>query len=103
MLFSNSKPNLKISQKNKNSSFGITQNNIMLLIGYLIALPIFTLIALSFLLPLLPVLTTKLFTPTGNSHYSTSIPWIDDASECESSGRDWRDRKCWDDEHSPMF
>ncbi|MBD2514956.1 hypothetical protein H6G93_08020 [Nostoc sp. FACHB-973] len=75
----------------------------MLLTGYLIALPIFTLITLSLLLPLLTVFTTDLFTPIENSHHSTSIPWIDDPSECEHSGRSWRDRKCWDDEHSPMF
>ncbi len=102
-MFFNSKPSLKSSQKNKNYSFLGTQNNIMLLIGYLIALPIFTLISLSFLLPLLPVFTTNLFSATVNSHHSTSIPWIDDPSECEYTGRDWRDRKCWDDEHSPMF
>ncbi|MFN6562103.1 MAG: hypothetical protein RMY28_020240 [Nostoc sp. ChiSLP01] len=79
-----------------------TKNNIIL-IGYLIALPIFTLITLSFLVPLLSVLPTNLSTSVGNFHHSTSIPWIDDASECEHSGRDWRDRKCWDNEHNPMF
>ncbi|WP_392532763.1 hypothetical protein [Nostoc sp. C117] len=75
----------------------------MLLSGYLIALPIFTLITLSFLLPLLRVFTTNLLTPIEKSHYSTSIPWINDPSECEHTGRDWRDRKCWDNEHNPMF
>jgi hypothetical protein len=103
MFFSNSKPSLKISQKNKTSSFYTTPNHIILLVGYLITLPILTLITLSFLLPLLSVFSTNLFTSAGNLHYSTSIPWIDDASECEDTGRDWRDRKCWDNEHSPMF
>ncbi|YAG12611.1 hypothetical protein NSTC745_01890 [Nostoc sp. DSM 114161] len=103
MLFFNSKPSLKISQKNKNPSFYTTQKNIILLIAYLITLPIFTLITLSFLVPLLSVFTINLSTSAGNFHHSTSIPWIDDASECEDTGRDWRDRKCWDNEHSPMF
>ncbi|MEH2072654.1 MAG: hypothetical protein V7K47_31640 [Nostoc sp.] len=52
---------------------------------------------------LLPLFTANLFTSIGISHHSTSIPWIDDASECEHTGRDWRDRKCWDDKHNPMF
>ncbi|MDZ8238443.1 MAG: hypothetical protein RMZ69_14890 [Nostoc sp. ChiQUE01a] len=102
MLFSNSKPSLKISPKNQTYSFLATKNNIIL-IGYLITLPIFTLITLSLLLPLLSVFTTNLSTSAGNLYHSTSIPWIDDASECEHTGRDWRDRKCWDNEHSPMF
>ncbi|MEA5603727.1 hypothetical protein [Nostoc sp. UHCC 0252] len=72
----------------------------MLLTAYLIALPIFTLITLSLLLPLF---TAGFFAFAGTSHHSTSIPWIDNASECEHTGRNWRDRKCWDHEHNPMF
>ncbi|MEH2215115.1 hypothetical protein [Nostoc sp.] len=33
----------------------------------------------------------------------TSIPWIDNKFDCQSSSRTWRDRKCWDYEHNPMF
>ncbi|MEH2367540.1 hypothetical protein [Nostoc sp.] len=33
----------------------------------------------------------------------TSIPWIDNKFDCQSSNRTWRDNKCWDYEHSPMF
>ncbi|MDZ8186427.1 MAG: hypothetical protein RMX96_16445 [Nostoc sp. ChiSLP02] len=35
--------------------------------------------------------------------YPTSIPWITDKLECEHTGRDWYDDKCWDDKHSLMF
>ncbi|OKH15986.1 hypothetical protein FACHB389_35450 [Nostoc calcicola FACHB-389] len=100
MFFSNSKSVLKISPKNKTYSVLGTKNNIILLTGYLISLPICTLITLSLLLR---VFSINLFTPIESSHYSTSIPWIDDPSECEYTGRNWRDRKCWDDEHNPMF
>ncbi|MEH1815102.1 MAG: hypothetical protein V7K26_07535 [Nostoc sp.] len=33
----------------------------------------------------------------------TSIPWIDNKFDCQSSSRTWRDNKCWDYEHDPMF
>ncbi|WP_334827836.1 hypothetical protein [Nostoc sp.] len=101
MLFSNLTTRLKISSKNNKIDADFwTKTNIVLLTGYLIALPIFTLITLSLLLPLF---TASFFASIGTSHYSTSIPWIDDPSECEHTGRNWRDRKCWDNEHNPMF
>lgn len=100
MLFFHSKTSLEICKKNKRGTDFWTHSNIVLLTGYLITLPIFTLITISFLLPLL---TASIFASTGNSYHSTSIPWIDDASACEHTGRNWRDRKCWDKEHSPMF
>ncbi len=101
MLFSNFITSLKTRPKNnKTGTIFWTHSNIVLLIGYLITLPICTLITLSLLLPLF---TASLFTSIGTSHHSTSIPWIDDASECKHTGRNWRDRKCWDHEHNPMF
>ncbi len=33
----------------------------------------------------------------------TSIPWIDNKFDCQSSSRTWRNNKCWDYEHNPMF
>ncbi|MCC5643734.1 hypothetical protein LC607_12415 [Nostoc sp. CHAB 5824] len=101
MLFSSSKISLK--SRHKNNKIGTVfwnHSNIILLAGYLITLPIFTLITISLLLPLV---TASLFASIGTSHHSTSIPWIDDESECEHTGRNWRDRKCWDNEHDPMF
>jgi len=96
MLFSKSTTSLKTNQKNNKiyRTFW-THCNVVLLTGSLITLPICTLITLSLLLPL--------FTSIGTSQYATSIPWIDNASECEHTGRNWRDRKCWDNEHSAMF
>jgi hypothetical protein len=38
-----------------------------------------------------------------SSSYPTSIPWIDNQSECEHTGRDWHDTKCWDNQHSSTF
>ncbi|MBN3872107.1 hypothetical protein [Nostoc sp. JL33] len=43
------------------------------------------------------------FSPISTSAYPTSIPWIFDKSECEHTNRTWRNEKCWDDQHSPMF
>jgi hypothetical protein len=101
MLFSNSTTSLKTRQKNnKKDPVFWTYGNIVLLSGYLITLPICTLISLSLLVPLF---TASLLASIGTSHHSTSIPWIDNASECEQTGRNWSDRKCWDNEHNPMF
>lgn len=33
----------------------------------------------------------------------TSIPWIENKSDCQDTNRTWRDNKCWDYEHSSMF
>ncbi|MEH2413201.1 hypothetical protein [Nostoc sp.] len=101
MLLSNSTTSLKTRQKNnKIGTVFWTRSNILLLTGYLISLPIFTLITLSLLLPLF---SASLFAFIGTSYYSTSIPSIDNASECEHTGRNWRDRKCWDNQRNPMF
>jgi len=101
MLLSNSTTSLKSRQKyNKIGTVFWTHSNIVLLTGFLITLPICTLITLSLLLPLF---TTSLFASIGTSNHSTLIPWINDVSECEYTGRNWRDRKCWDNQHNPMF
>ena len=100
MLLSNSKTSLKTRQKNKIGRNFWTHSNIVLLAGYLTILPICTLITFSSLLPLF---SASLLASIGNSYHSTSIPWINDASECEHTGRNWSDRKCWDNQHNPMF
>lgn len=43
------------------------------------------------------------FDSISTSSYPTSIPWINNKSECEYTNRNWRDGKCWDSEHNPMF
>ncbi len=35
--------------------------------------------------------------------YPTSLPWIETKSDCEYQGREWRNNKCWDSEHSMLF
>ena len=35
--------------------------------------------------------------------HPTSIPWIQTQAECEKSGRNWQDNKCWDNKHNPSF
>ncbi|MCF4966845.1 hypothetical protein [Nostoc sp. CMAA1605] len=37
------------------------------------------------------------------SSYPTSIPWINTKLDCENTGRNWIDNKCWDQEHSAEF
>ncbi len=36
-------------------------------------------------------------------NHPTSIPWLSEQSQCEHTRRTWRDNKCWDYEHNPMF
>lgn len=42
-------------------------------------------------------------TSTASASHPTSIPWLNDKSQCEHTHRTWEDNKCWDYEHSPMF
>ena len=42
-------------------------------------------------------------TSTAAVSYPTSIPWLTEKSQCQHTGRTWRDNKCWDYEHNPMF
>ncbi|UKO98701.1 hypothetical protein [Nostoc sp. UHCC 0870] len=41
--------------------------------------------------------------PVNKSTYPTSIPWIKSKIDCEDTGRNWRNNKCWDEEHSASF
>jgi len=36
-------------------------------------------------------------------NHPTSIPWLTEQSQCQHTHRTWRDNKCWDYEHNPMF
>jgi hypothetical protein len=40
---------------------------------------------------------------TATVSHPTSIPWLTEKSQCQHTRRTWRDNKCWDYEHSPMF
>ncbi|MEA5505324.1 hypothetical protein VB735_19860 [Halotia wernerae UHCC 0503] len=69
-------------------------SNIIFIIGFLIVLLASGYATFSFIF-------SSTFIPT--STYPTSIPWIDNQSECRHTNRIWRDGKCWDSEHSPTF
>ena len=73
--------------------------------GNIILLTVFSTILLSCGLTIFCFLWSSLISLTSisSSPYPTSIPWIFDKSECEYTNRTWRDDKCWDDKHSPMF
>jgi hypothetical protein len=35
--------------------------------------------------------------------HPASLPWVSTKTDCEYWGREWRNQKCWDSEHSMMF
>lgn len=75
--------------------------NIIFLIGFLTILLGCSFTVFPFLWSSLTTLTSISTSPSQTS--PTSIPWISDKSECEHTNRTWRNEKCWDDQHSPMF
>jgi hypothetical protein len=72
-----------------------TPSNILFVIG-------FSIIILLCSLTIFPFIFSSL-NLTSTFSYPTSIPWINDKSECEYTNRVWRDDKCWDYEQSPNF
>ncbi|WP_017316392.1 hypothetical protein [Mastigocladopsis repens] len=72
-----------------------TPGNIVFLIGLFIILLTSSFTTFSFVFSLLTSVPT--------SPHPTSIPWLHNQSECKHTGRTWRDGKCWDYEHNPMF
>ncbi len=75
----------------------LNPSNIVLLIGFVIVF----LASIYATFPLIFSSINSIFTPI--SPYPTSIPWINNQSECRHTNRTWQDGKCWDSEHSPMF
>ncbi|MBD2680071.1 MULTISPECIES: hypothetical protein [Nostoc] len=49
------------------------------------------------------VLSSVSYTFSSLEENPTSIPWIDNEFDCQYTRRTWRDNKCWDSEHNPMF
>lgn len=92
LLNSKSKKNILQNKKIKVSP---TPNKIVFCIIFLIILPVCTFTTFSFIF--------SLFTYSELSPNPTSIPWIDNQSECLHTHRTWQDNKCWDDEHSSTF
>ncbi|MBW4613611.1 MAG: hypothetical protein KME21_10065 [Desmonostoc vinosum HA7617-LM4] len=87
----------KNSQQSQESKVFWTLSKTLLFTGYLITLPICTLMLLTFLN------NAKALTFGEISQHSTSIPWISDPSECQYTGRNWHNQKCWDNQHNLMF
>lgn len=48
-------------------------------------------------------LCSILSNPVKAEIFPTSIPWITDQQQCEHTNREWRNQKCWDNQHSLMF
>ncbi len=67
---------------------------------FLLSVPVSTYVLLTLILPMF---SSPVFINVGTSYHPTSIPWIDNSSQCEHSGRSWENNECWDSEHSPMF
>lgn len=78
-------------------------SNTMMCMAIFLVLPTCTFTALSALLPVLNPSLFLLMFSSNKSPYATSIPWIDNANECQYTNRNWHDNKCWDEEHSPTF
>ncbi len=102
MPFSQTKPDVKNKIKYQKNTHWLA-NKTLLSIGVVIALPLGLFLTISLIFPLLTGLTTYLFSPQKLSFHPTSIPWIDNASECEHTDRSWHDGKCWDEKHSSSF
>jgi hypothetical protein len=50
-----------------------------------------------------PFIISSVSAATNTSFQPTSIPWLEDKSNCQYTGRSWHENKCWDNEHSPTF
>lgn len=93
-MLSHSKPPKNISLHRQNPGFW-NSNNIVLSI-------VFFLVLLTCGITTFSTTLSSLFSAK-ESHFPTSIPWIDNQAECQHTNRSWYDNKCWDDEQSPMF
>jgi hypothetical protein len=93
------KPTHKIQRNSHNKKFQ-TFGNTVLCAGLSM-----TLLTCSFATfkAIYPLFISSLNAATTTSFQSTSIPWLQDKSSCQHSGRSWHKGKCWDDEHSPHF
>jgi hypothetical protein len=71
-------------------------SQVVILSGFLITL-------LIVIFKTFPSLILPLFNVIEGSHHPTSIPWIEEKSQCQHTGRSWDEDKCWDNEHDPLF
>lgn len=90
--------NQQHNQKNANPSLKSNQINIILVSTFMIV----KLLLAGYLSIQFIGYWINYYKQTANS-YPTSLPWIDNKSECEHRGREWRGEKCWDSEHNMLF
>ncbi len=90
----NSKSKKSNSSKKKTKIFKNFNQTLLYLIFFLV-LPLCTFSTFSLLF--------TIFTENDAASNPTSIPWIDNQSDCLHTRRTWKDNKCWDEEHSPDF
>ncbi|MBD2775603.1 hypothetical protein ICL16_26985 [Iningainema sp. BLCCT55] len=69
----------------------------MFLLGALIILGPSSFVTISYVLSSVSTIVSS------STDHPTSIPWINNKSDCKHTGRTWRDDKCWDYEHNSMF
>lgn len=93
----------KNKQQSKTGKHFWTFNNTVLCIAIFLVLPICTFTAFFSLFSSTNYSLFSLITSSNDSPHATSIPWIDNASECQYTNRSWHENKCWDDEHSHTF
>ncbi len=105
-LYKNRKT-LKTDKNSKNPAYKSSWSikNIIVYV-FILTIPIDTYAFLRLVIPLFssPIsIDVGDISNMGTSYYPTSIPWINNPSRCENSGRSWENNKCWDSEHSPTF
>ncbi|MEA5553607.1 hypothetical protein VB713_21960 [Anabaena cylindrica UHCC 0172] len=48
-------------------------------------------------------LMKSLIPKQSNSIFPTSLPWIQNETQCKRANKNWSDDRCWDSEHNPTF
>ena len=71
--------------------------NILFIIGFLILLLTSGFMTFSYVFSSL----SSILLPA--SPFATSLPFIENQSSCEQTGRIWRHNQCWDSEQNPLF
>lgn len=74
--------------------------NVVLMTIFLIVLSTSSFITFPFLFSSIISSVTSISTSPPSP---TSIPWLENQFDCEHTGRTWRNGKCWDSEHNPLF
>jgi hypothetical protein len=74
-----------------------TPVNTLLILGFFILLLTSGFITFSYVFSFVSSISLPI------SPFATSLPFIENQSSCEQTGRIWRHDKCWDSEQNPSF